>query len=271
MSYQPTVDWTLPGTTGSRTVWAKWRDTAGNWSEATSDTIVLDASPPVIAAGTPVVTPSGTVGGATPVRLSWAGRDLGTGVAEYQIGTSIDDGPWVTVASTTTTQLTQSLSPGHTYMFRVSATDVAGNHGRWRSVGPFSATVAPETTSRATYSGTWSTISSTGYTDGKARRTSAANARVSYAFTGIAAAWVATKGPAFGSVKVYIDGTYATTIDLHRSTTLNRQIVFSRTWAVAGPHTLTLVNVASSKHPYANVDGFISFDGLPRGSISARR
>ena len=45
MPYEPTVDWALlPRATGLRTVSAKWRDQAGNWSPVVSDTVQVKSS-----------------------------------------------------------------------------------------------------------------------------------------------------------------------------------------------------------------------------------
>lgn len=272
--YEPRKSWSLDPGNGTRTVWAKWRDTAGNWSQAATDTIIADTSPPAIALRTPAVVPFGALGavGTVPVKISWSATDLGTGIARYELGHSIDGAAWATAATNlTTTSSTRTLTTGHTHAFRVRAVDIAGNAGGWRSVGPFTATLLGEITSRATYAGSWSSISSSAFTDGRARRTSAAGARVTYSFTGSAVAWVATKGPTGGSVKVYADGSFVTTVDLRRTSTLNRQVVFSRSWTTPGPHTITLVNVGTAGHPYANVDGFISFDRLSRGAIRTSR
>ncbi len=52
-AYAPTKAWTLTGGDGSKTVSAKFRDAAGNWSAAASDTIVLDTSAPMVTIGSP--------------------------------------------------------------------------------------------------------------------------------------------------------------------------------------------------------------------------
>ena len=57
---------TLTSGDGTKTVYAKFKDNAGNWSSAYSDTIILDQNPPTD--GTLTAT-----GGNHQVSLSWAG------------------------------------------------------------------------------------------------------------------------------------------------------------------------------------------------------
>ena len=60
-AYVITKAWTLTSGDGTKTVWVKFKDAAGNWSAAVSDTIVLDTTPPQLTLTSPangsVVTP----------------------------------------------------------------------------------------------------------------------------------------------------------------------------------------------------------------------
>ncbi len=47
-AYATTKNWTLTSGNGTRTVYAKFSDKAGNWSNAVSDTIILDTTKPTI-------------------------------------------------------------------------------------------------------------------------------------------------------------------------------------------------------------------------------
>jgi hypothetical protein len=47
-TYATSKSWTLDSTNGTKTVYAKFKDAAGNWSQSFSDTIVLDTSTPLI-------------------------------------------------------------------------------------------------------------------------------------------------------------------------------------------------------------------------------
>lgn len=61
------------------------------------------------------------------------------------------------------------------------------------------------------------------------------------------------------------------TVDLLRSKTLARQIVFSRSWPAPGQHTLMIVNIGTPGRGAANVDGFLSLDGRTVGAVVIRR
>lgn len=80
---------------------------------------------------------------------------------------------------------------------------------------------------------------------------------MSFSFTGRSVALVSPKGTSRGSVKVYVDGAYVSTVDLHRSSAISKVIVFSRSWSTKARHTVRLVVLGTSGHPRVDVDGFI--------------
>jgi len=135
-SYTASKSWTLSSSGGLKTVYAKFSDAAGNWSNAYSDTLTLDTTKPA----TPVVTDDGaTTASAVQLHAAWNSSDALSGIAEYQYkitqdstsGTTIVD--WIsaaTAASITKTGL--ALTAGKTYYFSVKAKDGAGN---WSDVG----------------------------------------------------------------------------------------------------------------------------------------
>jgi len=47
-AYATSKSWTLASGDGTKTVYAKFKDAAGNWSAAVSDTIILDSTPPAV-------------------------------------------------------------------------------------------------------------------------------------------------------------------------------------------------------------------------------
>ena len=53
-TYATTKAWTLTAGDGTKTVYAKFKDPAGNWSTAVSDTIVLDTTPPSLSITSPI-------------------------------------------------------------------------------------------------------------------------------------------------------------------------------------------------------------------------
>lgn len=53
-TYAASKSWTLSTGDGTKTVYAKFKDAAGNWSAAVSDTIILDATAPLVTITSPV-------------------------------------------------------------------------------------------------------------------------------------------------------------------------------------------------------------------------
>ena len=92
----------------------------------------LDAKPPVAAITTIRSTPlAGRAG--LEVTVTWTIVEVDSGVASVELERQTDGGAWsaVELSSAAARSVTLPLSRGHTYAFRVRATDRAGN------VGPF--------------------------------------------------------------------------------------------------------------------------------------
>jgi len=131
-SYSNTnVPFTLNAGDGTKTVYAWFKDAAGNVSATMSDTIVLDQTAPTT--GTLTATP-----GTGQVALSWAGfTDGGNGLATanpYKLVFATGSAPATACTSGTqlylgtgSTYTHTGLTPGTIYSYRVCATDKAGN------------------------------------------------------------------------------------------------------------------------------------------------
>ena len=96
-----------------------------------------------------------------------------------------------------------------------------------------------------------------GYSGGSVRYATAAGASVRYSFTGRSVGVVLTRRPDGGKVKVYVDGSYVTTINTAASTTAYRQLLFARSWSAAGTHSIRLVVVGGTAgHARIDLDAF---------------
>jgi len=113
----------------------------------------------------------------------------------------------------------------------------------------------------ATYTGTWSTQTSTHALDGSLHSSTAKGASATFAANVRTLGWITTVGPTHGSARVYVDGRLAQTVSTHASTVGYRRIVFARAW-FTGPadptHTITIVNAGTAGHSRVDVDGFIN-------------
>jgi hypothetical protein len=87
--------------------------------------------------------------------------------------------------------------------------------------------------------------------------TSIAGAMVQSTFTARDIAWIAERGPGHGMAKVYIDGSYVSTIDLDATTDQARRVVFARHYSSVGTHTIRVVGLATIGRPVVDVDGFL--------------
>ncbi len=121
-AYATTTAWTLTAGDGTKTVYAKFKDAAGNWSSAASDTIVLDATPPAISA----VSASNVA--KTTATITWTTDEPATSQVEYGLTTSY--GQTTPLDSTLGTPHGVSLSgltAGAQYQYRVHSKDALGN------------------------------------------------------------------------------------------------------------------------------------------------
>ena len=127
-----------------------------------------------------------------------------------------------------------TLTRNRTYQFQVRAVDVAGNVGAWKPAGAFRLAVAQETTRALSFvRGTWSRTTSVSYDGGAARSTRTVGGDRAFHVHRHSFAWVAAKSPVRGVARVYVDGTFAGTVDTYRSTSAARLMVFTRTWSAS--------------------------------------
>jgi len=126
-SYATTKSWTLTSGEGTKTVYVKFKDVAGNWSPAFADAIILDTTAPVIAITSPLAGPTNSD---TPL-LTYTFSD-GT-VTVY-----VDN---VIVTKVSGSSLNALFDGAHTV--RVESVDAAGNKGTAQVT--FSVDIAPPT------------------------------------------------------------------------------------------------------------------------------
>jgi hypothetical protein len=197
------------------------------------------------------------------VMIDWA--KIGSGaVSKYQVQRSLDGAAFAFFATASTSQANATVRVGHRYEFRVRAVTAAGTPGPWRSTGGFEARASQENNGNWTFAGgTWTTSSGTSWWGGHARTASRAGRTATLRAWGSAVAIVAAVGPTRGSMRVYVDGAYRTTVSLHRSATAYRQIVYSIWWPVWGDHTVQLRVVGTAGHPRVDVDGAMIIDVSP--------
>lgn len=219
--------------------------------------VVKDTTPPVPTA--PVVhLGTGRVDEKAPIAVSWTATDGvgGVGVASYEVQVSVAGGAWSAVSTGAVTHVNKLYPFKSSLVFRVRATDRAGNVSDWVAASARTATAsqAPGPSS-ISYSGTWTTVSSASASGNGYRYATALRASATLRFTGREIAYVAPKTSTSGYVKVYVDGVSVGRYNLRSSTTAPGQIIFRRTWTSSGTHTIKVVNDQSGRR--ANVDAFV--------------
>ena len=262
-----TASWSLTdpaagGTAGDGTkrVWVSWRAPGGAWSAPASDTIRLDRLAPRAAA--PVVTlrvGGVVVSGLVPVRVGWSGTDTGSGIVRHELAQSRDGGPWTSVSTALTGfSTTRALAPYHTYRFRVRSVDRAGNASAWAHGTTARLSGYQETSSALRYAGTWRSATSNTYWGGGVRAASTAGSTATFRFTGRSVAWVSPRSPVRGVARIYIDGSYVTTVDLRATVLEPARVVFARNWSTGAARTLTIRVTAAPGHPRVDLDGMVT-------------
>jgi hypothetical protein len=184
-----------------------------------------------------------TVGSTTTrAHISWSGADAGTGIAKYQLQVSVNGGAYsaIALASATSTSINRTLTNSRTYHFRVRATDRQGNVSSYVTGPAFKPATFQNSNAALVYSGAWTTSSTTKALGGSHRYASSTSARVSLTRAFRDVGIVATKSAGSGSAQIWIDGVLVSTINLHASTTIYRQLVFHRHFSTLVSHTVEI-------------------------------
>jgi hypothetical protein len=176
----------------------------------------------------------------------------------YQVQVQRDGGAWSTAKLPTplTRAISVRLASGHGYRARLRVRTPPSWVSAWATTATFSPRRIEETSKALTWTGRWSTASGGGASGGHSRTSTRAGATATLAFTGRAIAWAAPTGPTRGAARVYVDGTYRGTVNLHRTSFAGRQLVFRAAWTSSGVHTLRIVVIGTAHHPRVDVDAF---------------
>ena len=165
-------------------------------------------------------------------------------------------GSWSTIATQSGRSIRQSLGFGTTYRYATRTRTSGGSLGPIAYGQPIEATLFQEGTSLARYSGTWTSTTSSSASGGKLRTSTKAGAYVEFRRAAMAIAVVGRRGPTSGQAKIYVDGVLTTTIDLRRTSSQNRVVLFSKSWTTVAAHTVRVVVVGTSGRPRIDIDGF---------------
>ncbi len=128
-TYSTAKTWSLSFGSGKKTVYVKFKDTAGNWSSVYSDTIIVDTSVPE---KPKVKDGKEHTRSHNKLSASWSSSDQESGISEYQYSIGTAKGKtnaldWTSAGTNTSVIVTSlKLKTGKEYYFNVKAKNGAG-------------------------------------------------------------------------------------------------------------------------------------------------
>lgn len=218
----------------------------GTTAQSPVFTVIADTTKPVFSSSAALALRTGTVSASqVPVSLTWKARD------DRLLQSVKATKPSAKTFAATTTSWSAYAHPSTSTLWSLTATDAAGNTAT--SSVTRTAWIKSETT--ATRTGVWTTASASGYLGGKALSSTKLGATASWTITGRSAGLITRRATNTGKFSVYVDGVYAATIDTKSSSSLYRQIQWTKTWSTSGRHTIKIRVAATSGRPTVAIDG----------------
>jgi subtilisin len=257
-----TLSIVVPPDTASGSYKVRVRAGAAGRSRYVDAVINVDSDKPTMSAPRLDVAPLSIYNQPTfTARGTWAAAsDTGSRITAYQAQWSADGGTtWSssTTLGSTARSTNHSFTIGKSYALRVRARDSAGNYGTWTTTTPWTASVIQDTSSSIVRSSSWWRTTNRYMSKGSVLTASKAGRWLSRTFSGRSVAWVALLGPGRGSAKVYVNGVLMKTVNLHRTGTHYRRVVFSKAWPASGTRTIKIVVVGTSGHPRVDFDALL--------------
>ncbi len=191
------------------------------------------------------------------VRVRWAAKDPGGSHTGYDVRMATDGGAFTTLSTDRrAASWNIEAAPGHTYAVQVRAADGWGNRSDWTEAPRISLGVLGE--GRLDYHGRWSARPDRRALGHTYRVTTRAGASATLHVRASAVAVLGRMGPAYGSVRVFVDGHRARSFSQRAGGNDDRRVTFRVTLghgAHGGTHTLRFVNVGARRHPSFSIDG----------------
>ncbi|MBL4936329.1 hypothetical protein JK636_11210, partial [Clostridium sp. YIM B02515] len=117
-----------------------------------------------------------------------------------------------------------------------------------------------ETNTSLVYTGTWTSITGTGYSGGTGKYALASGASVEYKFTGTSVKWISYKALNRGKADVYIDGVLDANVDLYSATEQTKTTVYQKSGLTNALHTIKIV-ATGQKNPSSS-NTIVIFDAF---------
>jgi hypothetical protein len=237
------------------TVYHQWRTGDGRWSTVIETPLQVDQVAPTVSAPTGWIT-TGSARSTVPYHVEWpAAADDEAGLRQvivFRSDGALGDGLTAKLDPTVTSH-DIGVHDGIPTAIVIGAVDLAGNGASaW---GPrFTAHAIRIKSSAVRFSAGWTKVLSPKYSFGTAQYATKAGAKAIYTFTGRSVGFVTTKGPTRGKAEIWVDGSLAATVDLYRSSTAYRQLVWATHWDTPGQHKVVIKVLGTKHRPRVDVD-----------------
>jgi hypothetical protein len=227
-----------------------------------------DLQPPYFSTATTVTLrsgvaiPSASKFSAVPVTVSWEAGDWDAwpgDVDHYTLERSLTGGAWTPVPLPTplATSLNTTMPSTGNVAYRVTACDTHSNCDT-SATGALTARITQQSSALVKYVGGWTAYSKSALSGGSDKYGKTKGATASFTFTGRGIGYVGMKGTGRGSVKVYIDGKYKTTVSLYKTGAAQyRLLLWQQSFATSAKHTVKLVVVGTAGRPRVDLDAFV--------------
>src|SRR3954451_8143010 len=232
----------------------------GRTAETTVSVNVIADNPTASAPTTGFVTGAQLGSTSTPVRISWpAATDPTSPIGGYAIQRSVDGGAWsrATNLPGTTRSITATVTLDKEYRWRVRAMDVGGHWSGWAYGDATRFHGVDDRSSSIVRNGVWLPVASSSAYKGTLTASSKSTAQLSLTFTGHNVAVIAPRSARRGSMRVYIDGSLASTVNLASSTSTSRRFVFTSHLAAGGTHTILIAPTGTGTYRQIRADAFV--------------
>ncbi|HEY3335866.1 MAG TPA: Ig-like domain-containing protein [Candidatus Limnocylindrales bacterium] len=242
------------GWTGEAAISYTISDGALQASATLTVTVGGDVTAPLVARAT-VAFATGRVDETAPLRITWSATDASSGVASYEVQVSVAGGAFKSVYKGAGTSIVKFYSFNKTLVWRVRATDVAGNTSGWVNSAKRTITPVQNSSTRNVYRGAWRNVDSLASSGRGYAYTATRGDRITLSFSGRSVLYVAPRTAKSGWAKVYVDGKLIGRFNLYRSSTALGRIIARASWSANGTHTIRVVNDQGGKR--TNFDAFI--------------
>jgi subtilisin family serine protease len=191
--------------------------------------------------------------------VGWsAATDPTSPIGGYEIQSSIDGGAWgpTMALGPSIRAIGPVQSIGHLYQYRIRAKDTVGNWSPWMAGPSVRSSLVQNGSSSVAYVGTWHRQSYKYASGGSVNYATAAGASAKITFSGRSVAIVGPVGPGRGSVKIYVDGVYRTTVSFRAAANRSRKVMYTTTLPTLGTHSIRLRLAGNGR---VDLDAFVIY------------